>query len=232
VLHEGRVVLNADDAGREILTSTRADRWLEASVSLGSQRFFLLDGVWYEIGEKYAENSRHEIAPLFKAIPSLDLPAWYPGEIEGDYNVRVPDARPEYLCLDKNRRVRNPLGRRSPLEICDLLGPDNELIHVKRAKGSEPLSHLFFQGLVSAQSLIYGPSHVRERFIDAVAKLGRTLPQDFKPKKVVFVILSENGKQLTPDTLFPFAQATLAHVARALHTYRGIAVEVIGIQPA
>ena len=60
---------------------------------------------------------------------------------------------------------------------------------------------------------------------------GRTLPADFKPGKVVYAILMENGRQLTPDTLFPFSQATLAHVARILGTY-GIDVEVAAIPAA
>jgi uncharacterized protein (TIGR04141 family) len=81
---------------------------------------------------------------------------------------------------------------------------------VKRAKGSEPLSHLFFQRLISAQSLIYGPSHVLERFTAVVSKLGRALPGDFRPQKVVFAILLEDSEQLTPETLFPFSQAGLA----------------------
>lgn len=128
--------------------------------------------------------------------------------------------------------MRDPLGARSALEICDLLGPDNELIHVKRAAGSAPLSHLFSQGLVSAQSLVTSPM-VRERFVETVKGLprGRVLPTDFKPTKVVYAILLENGKDLTPETLFPFSQATLAHAARILGMY-GIVVEVIGIPAA
>jgi uncharacterized protein (TIGR04141 family) len=195
-----------------------------------------MDGDWFEIGEDYARASRDAIARLFPATPAIALPAWSltAGRAEFDYNSYVAAwSGGRYLCLDKNRAVRNPLGARSPLEICDLLGPDNELIHVKRAKGSEPLSHLFSQGLVSAQSLIAGPPSVLERFVGTVATLphGRTLSADFKPRKVVYAILMENGKQLTPDTLFPFSQATLAHAARILGTY-GIDVEVIGIPPA
>ena len=38
----------------------------------------------------------------------------------------------------------------------------------------------------------------------------------------------KNGKDLTPDTLFPFSQVTLAHAAQSLGMY-GIRVEVIGI---
>jgi uncharacterized protein (TIGR04141 family) len=53
----------------------------------------------------------------------------------------------------------------------------------------------------------------------------------YQPKKVVFAILMENGAELSIDTLYPFSQVTLAHVARVLGTY-GIDVEVIGIPAA
>ena len=169
------------------------------------------------------------------ATPSLYLPPWYlpKGRTEYDYNSDAAVRRKGYLCLDRNASVRDPPGARSSLEICDLLGPGNELIHEKRARGSAPLSHLFSQGLISAQSLVVGPPSVRECFVATVATLphGRTLPADFKPGKVVYAILLENGRQLTPDTLFPFSQATLAHAARILGTY-GIDVEVAAIPAA
>jgi hypothetical protein len=38
----------------------------------------------------------------------------------------------------------------------------------------------------------------------------------------------EKGGKLTEDSLYPFSQVTLAHVARVLGTY-GIDVEVIGV---
>ena len=235
VLRGGHVNLNADDHGDEILARARADKWLEASVSLGSRRFFLMDGDWFEIGADYVRASREAIGRLFPGTPSLDLPPWYlsKGRTEYDYNSDAAVRRNGYLCLDRNASVRDPLGARSSLEICDLLGPRNELIHVKRARGSAPLSHLFSQGLISAQSLVAGPPSVRERFIDTVAALprGRVLPADFKPEKVVYAILLDNDRQLTPDTLFPFSQATLAHAARILGTY-GIDVEVTAIPAA
>jgi hypothetical protein len=202
-LRKGHVLMNADDVGAEVLARTRADR---------------------------------EIARLFLGQPSLNLPPWYltAGRDEGDYNVNVPCVRTGYVCLDKSKRVRDPLGpSRSSVEICDLLGPNYELVHVKRAKGSAPLSHLFSQGLVSAQTLLYGPHQVREQFAAEVRRLGKgqTLPPGYEPKKVVFAILMENGAELSIDTLYPFSQVTLAHVARVLRTY-GIDVEVIGIPAA
>lgn len=232
-LRGGRISLNADARGEDVLGGARADKWLEANVSAGTRRFFLMDGDWFEIGADYVRASRDAITPLFAAAPSVTLPPWSlsRGRAENDYN-RYVAARSggRLLCLDRNQTVRNPLGIGSSLEICDLLGPENELIHVKRAKGSAPLSHLFSQGLNSAQSLITGPAVVRQQFIESVASVphGRTLPRDFKPAKVVYAILLDNGKALTPDTLFPFSQATLAHAARILNTY-GIRVEVIGV---
>lgn len=232
-LRSGRVSLNADSAGDDVIAEGRADRWLEANVSLGSRRFFLMDGEWFEIGADYVRASREAIAGLFPSTPGIVLPPWSLSDhsTEYKYNCFVADRSiGEYLCLDKNVSVRNPMGARSPLEICDLLGPGNELIHVKRAAGSAPLSHLFSQGLVSAQSLVAGPPSVRERFVETVKGLphGRGLDLDFRPRKVIYAIMLESGKELTPETLFPFSQATLAHAARILGTL-GIEVEVIGI---
>ena len=232
----GHVSLNGDEAGKEVLASASADKWLEADVSYDARRFFLMDGDWFEIGANYVRASRDAISRLFPATPTISLPPWSLPErrTEYDYNCYVEArSRGQYLYLDKNRAVRDPLGARSPLEICDLLGPGNELVHVKRAEGSAPLSHLFSQGLISAQSLVAGPPAVRERFVGTVAALphGRSLAVDFKPTKVVYAILMPKGRELTPDMLFPFSQATLAHAARILGTY-GINVEVIGISAA
>jgi len=195
-----------------------------------------MDGNWFEIGADYVRASRDAISRFFSTTPPISLPPWSltRRRTEYDYNCYVAAwSRGHYLCLDKNRAVRDALGARSPLEICDLLGPGNELIHVKRAEGSAPLSHLFSQGLISAQSLVAGPPSVLDRFVSTVAKLpgGRSLPTDFKPTKVVYAILLPKGKHLTLDKLFPFSQATLAHAARILGTY-SISVEVVGIPAA
>lgn len=190
----------------------------------------MFDGHWYEIGADYGQRVQAEIAPLFDHAPSHDLPTWNleANWEERDYNEHVSDVRAGYVCLDR-KGISDPLGRRSTVEICDLLGPDNELIHVKRASGSSPLSHLFAQGLVSAQSLMFS-TDAREHFADSVARFGkgRTIDAAFSPKKVVFAILLKSGQDLTLDTLFPFSQVTLANTARVLQSHQ-VEVELIGI---
>ncbi|GAA2539166.1 MULTISPECIES: TIGR04141 family sporadically distributed protein [Streptomyces] len=229
-LREGTVTLyrhSRADRVDEIWTSS-ALRWIEAEVFLGPRRFFLMDGHWYEIDHEYLRTIRSHVERLITATPSVDLPPWVLGEKERTYNESVPDRRPGYVCFDRDN-VRTGLHRGNGVEICDLLSPDNVLVMVKRAKGSDALSHLFSQALVAVQTLRNSPEG-RERFAQkvAAARKGSGLPEGFRPSKVVFAILLKDGTDLTADTLFPFSQVTLVQTARTLEAW-GVQVEVIGI---
>lgn len=228
-LRRGHVRMFADTDGTEPLGGSSAIKWIEAALPLGPRQFFLLDGTWYEIAAGYLTAMRARVERLLGGIPSLDLPKWNLGNEERCYNEHVQDVRPGYICLDRDT-VRAGLHREHGFEACDLLGPGNELIHVKRARGSSPLSHLFSQALVSAQALATSPD--ARRIFTAKVRAhpkGRDLPTDFQPKKVIFAILLKNGEKLTPDTLFPFSQVTLASTARELESRYQIPVEVIGV---
>ncbi|MFJ1582562.1 TIGR04141 family sporadically distributed protein [Streptomyces sp. NPDC088197] len=229
-LREGTITLyqhDRADRDDEIWTSS-ALRWIEAEVFLGSRRFFLLDEHWYEIDQEYLTAIRSHTERLITASPSVDLPPWVLGEKERAYNESVPDQRPGYICLDRDN-VRTALHRGNGVEVCDLLSPDNVLVMVKRAKGSDALSHLFSQGLVAVQTWRNSPEG-RERFAEkvAAARKGRGLPEGFRLSKVVFAILLKDGVELTADTLFPFSQVTLVQTARTLEAW-GVEVEVVGI---
>ena len=229
-LRHGYVRMFADADGTESLGGSSAIKWIEAALPVGSRRFFLLDGTWYEIAASYLTAMRVHVERLLGGIPSLDLPKWDLGNDERRYNEHVQDVRPGYICLDRNT-VRAGLHQEHGFEACDLLGPGNELIHVKRARESSPLSHLFSQALVSAQALATS-AQARAVFTAKVRAhpKGRDLPADFQPKKVIFAILLKNGQSLTPDTLFPFSQVTLATTALELESRYQIPVEVVGIE--
>lgn len=229
-LREGTVTLyqhDRVDRGDEIWTCGVL-RWIEAEVFLGTRRFFLLDECWYEMDQEYLAAIRSHTERLITARPSVDLPPWVLGEKERAYNESVPDQRPGYVCLDRDN-VRTALYRGNGVEVCDLLSPDNVLVMVKRAKGSDALSHLFSQGLVAVQTWRNSPEG-REKFAEKVsaARPGRGLPEGFRLSKVVFAILLKDGTELTADTLFPFSQVTLVQTARTLEAW-GVEVEVVGI---
>jgi uncharacterized protein (TIGR04141 family) len=231
-MRAGKVTLLADDDGQRILGGASALKWIEATGSVGPRRFFLMEGQWYELGATYLDDVRDYVGRLLtRGAPTLDLPAWLPGMVEKDYNLHVADVRPgQYVCLDR-RGVTTRLHRTHGVEICDLLGPNNELIHVKHASGSAPLSHLFAQGQVAAETLNVSPE-ARRAFSDLVRAegRGRTVPEDFTPKKIVYAILLKQGENLTVDTLFPFSQVTLRRAAVSLEP--ATEVEVIPIRLA
>ncbi|MCZ4103424.1 TIGR04141 family sporadically distributed protein [Streptomyces sp. H39-C1] len=230
-LRDGTVTLYRHDRAQkaDFIWASSVLRWIEADVSLGARRFFLMDENWYEIGEAYLKAIRSHVERLITDTPSVDLPAWVLGETERKYNESVPDQRPGYICLDRDN-VQTSLHRGNGVEVCDLLSPDNVLVMVKRAKGSDALSHLFSQGLVAVQTMRNSPEGMEGfRRKVAAAKNGRALPPDYRPSKVVFAILLKTGTNLTADTLFPFSQVTLVQTARTLEAW-GVEVEVVGIR--
>ncbi|MFE9333005.1 TIGR04141 family sporadically distributed protein [Streptomyces sp. NPDC006925] len=230
-LREGTVTLARDRRAGAVdkLAVTQALNWLETGISVGSHRFFLMDGEWYEAGTAYVEECQAAVRELLTSTPSVTLPAWAEGESENTYNKRVADSEPGWLCLD-TRNVANPLRPRDQVEICDLLLPDGTLVLVKRANSSAPLSHLFSQARVAVE-LLQESARVRGDFVAKVAQLSEgpcPLPEDFTPKRVVLAVLLKNHEKLTPDSVFGFSQITIAQTAKALAA-RGVTVEVIGI---
>lgn len=234
VLENGQVTLYSDSRARPddvIRTNPLAD-WIEADLLLNDgRRFVFLEARWHEFDQAYLAGLALTTQRLITANPSVDLPSWRDGDDEQTYNDSVQRLRPGYLCLDR-KNIRTPLHRKNGVEVCDLLAPDNTLVMVKRASGSDALSHLFSQGIVAVEALRNQPE-ARSGFAAKVEELGagRRLPDGFLPRRVVFAILLKGHDALTVDTLYPFAQVSLAHTARTLRSF-GVEVEVVGIRSA
>lgn len=116
------------------------------------------------------------------------------------------------------------------IEICDGFTSRHTLVHVKAADSSEPLSHQFNQALISTRALCT-EKEARAKFATKVAQLSGgqiTVPENFMPHKVILAILLK-GKELTPESLYPFAQVALVNLADTLKREHGVTVEVAGI---
>lgn len=133
------------------------------------------------------------------------------------------------MLLDR-RPLRTKQHRRG-FEACDLLGPNNELIHVKRADRSAPLSHLFSQGVVSTETLKY-EADARAALVKMVRQRrpGHPTDLDFRPRKVVYAVALDSGRPLTAGSLFTFSQVALCTAAVKSPRADGIDVEVVGIR--
>ena len=135
------------------------------------------------------------------------------------------DKDKRFLCLDRKlvtTRV-HPRG----FEACDLLGPNNELVHVKKVSsntGSSVLSHLFAQGLVAIESLTDRPTW--DKFVQLVANQDphRASRLGDRPAALIYAI-HRSDKPLTPDTLFTFARSALVSASVTLSAF-GIPLQI------
>ncbi|MFI7511032.1 DUF6119 family protein [Micromonospora aurantiaca] len=230
-LRNGTLTLYADAAGTEEMASTPVSRWITAEVAVGGSHMLLHEGQWYEIGDRHREFLRQEVTRILNRPASVVLPPWTEELANEDcYNREAAEKHPGLVLLDKKllRTRQHPRG----IEACDLLGPNGELIHVKRASGSSPLSHLFAQGVTSFDALRYD-NQARNRFRDLVRAQpgGPDLPEDFRPRTVVYAIALSAGRTVTVDSLFTFAQVALYQAVKTLRT-EGVDVEVVAIPPA
>ncbi|MFF4419082.1 DUF6119 family protein [Streptosporangium sp. NPDC001559] len=231
-LRDGTIEMCADREGKEPIGRARAIRWFEAVAAIGSRIYQLSDGEWYECGAGYVESMRHRLQELIVPESEVTMLPWRAGESEEKYNMRMQNTfgRGRYLCLDRQFSRTRQQRRGKGYEACDGLTDRHTLVHVKAAHSSEPLSHQFAQALISIRTL-YNEPDARTKFSAKVAELSGgllTVPENFVPGKIVLAILLK-GKELTPDSLYPFAQVALVALADTLQRDHGAIVEVVGI---
>ncbi len=220
-------VMLMDDDDTALSPQIPALKWIAFETRIDDKLYFFHDGRWFAVAQDYESQVREEASRILGARSSLALPAWTDGTDEKDYNKLVGSQNPRYLVLDRDliRTTVHPRG----IEHCDLLGPDDEFIHVKRLQGSDDASHLFAQVHVATDQLLYDAEGRRALADKVAARSGgnRTAPES--PTKIVLAV-GGRGK-LRVDDLFTFSQVTLVRLSHHLET-RGIQVEVIAIPPS
>ena len=213
--------LNAEGTPVRVWTVYRC---LYAELNLEGHQYLLNDGKWYEVEQDYVRQVQqyYENAKL-SDIPMSDY-AW---KDEKEYNIAVCNEYPDRYCLMDRRNVQQG---GSPIEFCDIYSCDKQFIHVKKYNGSSVLSHLFFQGYVSA-----------ENFFDLAyrKKANRLLGDNFKVPEtdtisasdyeVVFAIAKDNLEEgERPDIPF-FSKVSFKSVSSKLKHY-GFKVSIKGIK--
>lgn len=202
----------------------------------GDKTKIVFDGKWYEVDTTFIGRIEETLDLI--QISTLPFPAvevWEEGgkskiESEGDYNIRAAAAH-GYFLLDK-KLVKTDRAT-SPIELCDLLTPAKQLVHVKHRKGgSAGLSHLFAQGGVAAE-IVLGDKSFRKkarmvlRGINSAARdlvpLDSLRSSDYE---IVFLILGEGSATLKQNLPF-FSKVNLSKAFENL-TQRGFRVSIAG----
>lgn len=149
-----------DDAGERI-GSWPLLRCFTAEFEVSGVSYILDEGTLSSVDGSYFDG----LNAFVRKIPAFltSLPASRAGENEGPYNERLASKLKDAILLDK-KTVTRP--QATAVEVCDVALKGRKLIHVKKGLSSSSLSHLFAQGVVSAELL-----HMDEDFRDSVKKI-------------------------------------------------------------
>ena len=112
--------------------------------------FFLNNGDWFIIESSYYSNITNKIdsIEIFRnpVIPSCEI-KWS----EGEFNEKFVESDPDRFKLFDKKNFHSPNYGHSRIEPADIITIEKQFIHVKKGGSSANLSHLFAQGVVSAQ---------------------------------------------------------------------------------
>lgn len=133
-----------------VQTSIRIYNCIVFEVNVRGSNYVIFDGQWFRIDSGYAA----EIEVFFNKV---NKPAFIKSTTKANEEELISDlchsSYSDLLCLDRTKI--SPAGMRGGnFEPCDFLSLKGELIHLKDGNSSAPLSHLWSQGVVSAESLV------------------------------------------------------------------------------
>jgi uncharacterized protein (TIGR04141 family) len=198
-------------------TPSRSFRVYDAivyEIARGDKLYVLSLGEWFEIAQDHVAAVNAELARI-SDDETLVLDDARPGETEGEYNSRAASNSGGQLALLDTKIVRYG-GGRSAIEICDLLAADRNFIHVKAKTKSSTLSHLFAQGLNSAQC--FRDARFRQLALAECPETHKFIFEGeprIRDHTVTFAIITQAPGDLR-DALPFFSKQSMANAAREL----------------
>ena len=196
---------------------------LYAEIKEGPIQFIFNEGKWFELSDDFVQ----EVNEFYykSAISDITL-CDYTKRTEKEYNEHLVDENPEDYCLMDMDTITFGGNK---IEFCDIYTKQKQFVHVKKYTSSAVLSHLFFQGLVSAESFL------DPRFRELVDKklkdgfkVGDCQNINQKEYEVVFVIAQKDANKKALPHLPFFSKVTFRNVCKRLRQY-GYNVSITGV---
>lgn len=137
------------DESEEIAGSWPVFKCLHAELKINDDIYVLNAGKWYRVKLDFVEEVEAYVNPyLSNASTTIALIPFNHAD-EKSYNAALCQGNSNLYLLDRD--LVRPRGAKSSLEVCDVFSKDKIFIHIKRYSSSATLSHLFNQGLNSAE---------------------------------------------------------------------------------
>ncbi|MBO7080890.1 MAG: TIGR04141 family sporadically distributed protein [Neisseriaceae bacterium] len=219
------VISNRTDKEIENWTAYKC---LYGEIELDGSQYCINSGKWYKVEANYVDKINKD----YSATSESDIPFPYfqvgEDKNESDYNKRLANSNAtEFILMD--REIIKHGGANSGFELCDVFSRNGKFIHVKQYSGSATLSHLFNQGLTTAE-LVKSDKDFVAKANNQIAKqcTGKqdfTLTQNY-PQVVVFAIISNKNDKI-PNIPF-FSKITFCNIKKRLEMM-GINVEISSV---
>lgn len=202
------------------IDDSEIDHWsaykcLYGELKYKGQQYCINGGEWFRIEPDYVKRINNQYSAT--VVSSFEFPPYEKDEQgEGAYNERVCNEDSDSRILMDQRFIMHG-GANSKFELCDILVRDGLFIHVKRYSGSATLSHLFNQGLTTAELVRSDSSFlkkVNERIVEVQGEGREYKITSSQPDEVVFGIITKDTQEL-PEIPF-FSKITFCAVKRHL----------------
>ena len=167
-------------------------------VNYKKKTYVLFSGEWYCIESKFFDAVERD----YQALLGVSFHASTTAKNEREL-ISELDKNADLLNLDKVKT--SPSGAKGAnLEPCDFLSRRKEFIHLKDGHGSAPISHLWNQGLVSAESFIRD-AVFRKSMRDSAINRQKTA------KKSKFELLLPDGRSKVTPTDYKVVFGIMRH---------------------
>lgn len=186
---------------------------LYAEIELSNEQYIINNGKWYRINTDFvgAINDFYNNA----TISDIEL-LEYSHSNEGEYNEAATNASREFISMD--RKLISTGIARNEIEFCDIYTRQKQIIHIKRYGGSSVLSHLFNQGLVSANLFLTSPFRIElNSKLEADWRVSVNARIDANDYEIIFGIISKYNDE-RPSIPF-FSKITFKNIASTLNNY-------------
>lgn len=202
----------------------------ELGTGANKRHYVLFAGNWYRVEKKF----KAQVDAFFNAIPKVTIIGKTECVNEQELIDDIDAKRADLLKLDKTKI--NPAGvRYANLEPCDFFSDNKQFIHLKDGHSSGPISHLWSQGVVSAEAFV-SDADFRKKLRAKVKSLGggfetqlpkstdRVIREDYQ---VVYGIMRKPYADGTIDLPF-FSKVSLQAAAERIGQFGiPIAIELI-----
>lgn len=170
-----RKSIRALDADGNVAHKWSVWRCLVGQFNFNGATYVIDEGEIFEVSADYLTGLDQSLSKL-PIREDLPWPKAAHNTDEDTFNKDATKALAPALLMDK-KLVKSRM-QTSPVEVCDVLTADCQLIHAKLKFGSRDLSHLFSQGFVSA-TLLQSDSVFREATHEKIKELGGDAKFDF-----------------------------------------------------